>query len=293
MYARCILAAALFIAVNAQTPAVDEVLPGVWRVGGSTWGIKGFPTVSAHQDANVYVMQVPQGLLLVDCATVEGMPLVERNIRSAGFAPEKIGDLIIPHSHADHTEAAELWRTRYAVKTHLSEIAAEHLDRKDSSLLGYVGGDSRLRYIPFKVDHRVKDGEVFEAAGTKIAATFVPGHTLDSTLFTLEHHGKVIGLSGDFVFGPADWNPEGGGLGSMQPLWKASLSDYRDSLKKVLGLKIDVLLPGHGRIISGRDTVQKELETALAAIERFLATPKIYVFGIHRPQFALWLKKNK
>jgi len=269
-----------------------QVLPGVWRVGGSTWGIKGFPAVSVQGDANVYVVQLSKGLVLVDCATVEGMPVIERNIRAAGFKPEQIGDILIPHSHADHTEAAELWRTRYNVRTHLSEVGAKFLDRRDSSLLGFVGGDSTMRYLPFRVDHRVKDAEVFEVAGTKVTATYVPGHTLDSTLFTLEHQGKIVGLSGDFVFGPADWNPEGGGLGAMRTLWKASLPDYRDSLNKVLAMKIDVLLPGHGRIINGADNVRKELRTALAAIERFLATPKIYVFGMHKPELAPWLAKN-
>ena len=33
-----------------QTPAtaINQVLSGVWRVGGSTWGTKDFPTVSIH-----------------------------------------------------------------------------------------------------------------------------------------------------------------------------------------------------------------------------------------------------
>jgi len=145
-------------------------------------------------------------------------------------------------------------------------------DRKDSSLLGYVGG-------PFHVDHRVRDGEVFQVAGTVVTATFVPGHTLDSTLFTLKLNGQIVGFSGDLVFGPADWNEEGGGLGAMRTLWKSSLSDYRDSLKRVLEMKIDILLTGHGHIISGSDNVLKELTSALKTVERFLATPKIYVVG--------------
>ena len=41
-----------------------------------------------------------------------------------GFSPQDIGDVIVPHSHAGHTGAAELWRTRYGVKIHLSEPGA-------------------------------------------------------------------------------------------------------------------------------------------------------------------------
>ncbi len=271
-----------------QTP---QILPGVWRVGGSTWGIKDFPTVSAHGDSNVYLVRLREGLVLVDCATIKGMPIIEENIRRAGFDPDEISDLFIPHSHADHTEAAELWRTRYGLQTHLSEVGAIFLDREDSSLLGYVGGESPLSYAPFHVDHRVRDGEVFQVAGTVVTATFVPGHTLDSTLFTLKLNGQTVGFSGDLIFGPADWNEEGGGLGAMRTLWKSSLSDYRDSLKRVLEMKIDILLTGHGRIISGRDNVLKELTSALKTVERFLATPKIYVFGMHKPQLKVWMEK--
>ena len=52
----------------------DEVLPGVWRVGGTTWGIKGFPTISVKGDSNVYLIQLPKGMMLLDCGTVDGMP---------------------------------------------------------------------------------------------------------------------------------------------------------------------------------------------------------------------------
>ena len=57
-------------------------------------------------------------------------------------------------------------------------------------------------------------------------------------------------------------------------------------------MKIDILLTGHGHIISGSDNVLKELTSALKTVERFLATPKIYVFGMHKPQLKVWIRKN-
>ncbi len=280
-------------AVPGQSQRViKQVIPDVWRVGGTSWGSKDFATLSLKGDSNVYLVRLKNGLVLVDCATIKSMPIIEENIRLAGFEANQVSDLMLSHSHADHTEAASLWRKRYGLRTHLSEIGAIFMDRDDSSLLGYVGGDYPLKYAPFVVDHRVRDGEVFQVAGTTVTATYVPGHTLDSTLFTLELNGQIIGISGDFVFGPADWNKAGGGLGAMRTLWKASLRDYRDSLKRVLEMEIDVLLPGHGRIIAGRENVRKELTTALATIENLLATEKIYIFGMHKPQLKRWMKAN-
>ncbi len=271
---------------------IKEVIPDVWRIGGTSWGSKDFATLSAKGDSNVYLIQLKNGLILVDCATIKSMPIIEDNIRLAGFEPDQISEMLLPHSHADHTEAARAWRKRYGLRTHLSEVGAIFMDRDDSSLLGFVGGDYPLKYAPFVVDHRVRDGEVFGVAGTEVAATYVPGHTMDSTLFTLELNGQIIGVSGDFVFGPAEWNKGGGGIGAMRTLWKASLRDYRDSLKNVLQMEIDVLLPGHGRIIAGRENVRKELTTALATIENLIATEKIYIFGMHKPQLKRWMKAN-
>jgi glyoxylase-like metal-dependent hydrolase (beta-lactamase superfamily II) len=292
--------------VFAQGPAPDAgaegeppseplapVLPGVWRVGGAKWGVEELEVVSAKGDSNVYLLRLPDGLVMVDCATIGSVPAIERNIHRAGFEPDDVTDLILSHSHADHTEAAELWRTRYGLRTHLNEIGAVFMDREDTSLLGYVGEGQHLEYAPFHVDHRVRDGEVFDVAGVTMAATCVPGHTLDSTLFTFEINGRTVGISGDFVFGPANWNKEGGGLGAMRNLWKASLPDYRDSLERVLEMDIDVLLPGHGAAIVGREAVRRNLELALETIERFLDTPQIYVFGMHKPRLEPWLKEDR
>ncbi|MFO7955756.1 MAG: MBL fold metallo-hydrolase, partial [Candidatus Brocadiia bacterium] len=209
--------------------------------------------------------RLPDGLVMVDCATIGSMPVIERNIRRAGFRPDDVTDLILSHSHADHTEAAELWRTRHGLRTHLNEIGAVLMDREVTSLLGYVGEGQPLECAPFHVDHRVRDGEAFDVAGVTMTATCVPGHTLDSTLFTFEMNGRTVGISGDFVFGPANWNKEGGGLGAMRNLWKASLPDNRGSLERVLEMEIDVLLPGHGAAIVGREEVRRNLELALEA----------------------------
>ncbi|MFO7958350.1 MAG: hypothetical protein R6X33_14785, partial [Candidatus Brocadiia bacterium] len=92
---------------------------------------------------------------------------------------------------------------------------------------------------------------------------------------------------------PANWNKEGGGLGAMRNLWKASLPDNRGSLERVLEMEIDVLLPGHGAAIVGREEVRRNLELALEALERFLDTPKIYVFGMHKPRLDPWFKENR
>ena len=251
---------------------VEQCLPRVWRVGGGSWHMKSRPALSDEEDCNIYLVQGGTRQLLVDGGTLKGMRRIESNIREIGFALTGITDLLLTHCHADHTEAAESWRIQHGVRTHLSVIGAAHLDRGDKCLLG---GDG---YPSFGVDHRVSDGEGFEAAGIKVKSIAAPGHCPDCMLFCTVLDGQSICFSGDVCFAPADWDPEPGIVGTLGALWKSNLSDYRETLERMLRLKIDALFPGHGPVVKGEKEVRETVAAALQTIERFLATPKIYAF---------------
>jgi glyoxylase-like metal-dependent hydrolase (beta-lactamase superfamily II) len=254
---------------------LQPLLPGVWRVGGGSWGLKDHPNLSVVGDGNVYLVRAARGAFLVDCGGSVGRPAIEANIRRAGFDPAESAGLLLTHSHSDHTGAASEWRAQYGTRIHLHEVGAEHLDRQDTRLLGE-------RCPIFTVDHRVRSGEAFDAAGTPVTGWSVPGHTLDSALYVLELSGRRLGFCGDVCFGPADWDPQPGIIGALSRSWGSNLPDYRDSLKHMAGMGLDALLPGHGRPVLGAEEVQRNLAGALETIERFLATPRIYAFGLNR-----------
>lgn len=251
---------------------IEKCLPRVWRVGGGSWNMKSRPALSDEKDCNVYLVQGGSKPLLVDCGTLKGMPTIENNIWEIGLEPTEITDLLLTHCHADHSEAAESWRIQHGVRTHLSVVGAEHLDRGDKCLLG--GNE----FPSFGVDHRVNNEEAFEAAGITVKAMAAPGHGPECTLYHMKLDGKNICFSGDVCFAPADWDPEPGIVGTLGAPWKSNLSDYRDSLKRMLRIKMDVLFPGHGLVMKGEEEVRDTVAAALQTIERFLATPKIYAF---------------
>jgi len=261
---------------------IEECLPGAWRVGGGSWGLKAHRVLSVKRDCNVYLLRMVEGYALADCGSLEGKAHIEGNLADLGIAPDDVTDLLLTHSHADHTEGAAQWRSSHNVRIHLNTVGAEHLARGESCLLGYVHGESDFTHAPFHVDHAVEDGERFDVAGTEVTSLAVPGHTPDSTLYVLELCGTRLGVSGDLCFAPADWDPVPGGIGALRTLWKSNLRAYAKSLKRVLDLDLDALLPGHGFIVSGPDDVREIVSASLATIERFLATPKIHAFGMGR-----------
>lgn len=251
-----------------MTEPPEELLPGLWRVGGGSWNGT-VPALSADADANVYVVRGSAGSVLVDCATPEGRPAIEANLRATGVELEELGDLLLTHSHWDHSQAARAWRTEHGLRTHLGAPGAEFLAGGDLRLVGAPLHGPDFPFEPFAVDHAVADGERFELAGIAVEAHVLPGHTPDSTAFVFERAGVRVGLTGDIAFGP-----KAGGLralGFLCALWLSNVGDYVASLRRLEALELDLLVPGHGAALRGSDSVRRAIQVALGTAEAYAA----------------------
>lgn len=119
--------------------------------------------------------------------------------------------IVVTHHHADHSAAAAPWAGAFGC-----DVAAPTAT--------VAGPDGRV----------IGDGDVLVAAGVRLVAVATPGHTADHTAFRLPT-GAL--LTGDHVLGRGTSvvaHPDG------------DLAAYLASLRRVLDLGPDVLLPGHG-----------------------------------------------
>ena len=132
---------------------IEQYLPNLWRVGGGSWGV-GATVLSLEGDGNVYLLKGPDGAALVDCGrSAESLaPLVD-NLREAGVSPDDLTDLILTHSHCDHSWAASKWQQQYGVRVHLNAVGADWLARGDRRLIGSPGPDSGFE--PLRVDQTI------------------------------------------------------------------------------------------------------------------------------------------
>jgi glyoxylase-like metal-dependent hydrolase (beta-lactamase superfamily II) len=257
----------------SRVPSSAEIVPGVWRVGGGSWGGT-VEAVSAEEDANVYLLQLNGCEVMVDCGTRGGLDDILRTLRSLGREPDALTDLLLTHSHWDHMDAAARWQgSLRGLRTHLNRIGAQFLARGDHRLVGYQLREPGYEFEPFRLDHEVEDGETFELGRTRITSKFLPGHTPDSTLYTLEIERQVIGISGDLMFAPRAG--EQVVLGQLCTLWLSNLDDYVCSLRSLEGVPIDVLLPGHGDAIVGSTRVSEVLRETLALAESLAADERV------------------
>jgi glyoxylase-like metal-dependent hydrolase (beta-lactamase superfamily II) len=246
----------------------EAIVPGLWRVGGGTWSGT-VAALSDEGDANVYVLRGPAGAVLVDCGSPEGRPAIEANLRSTGVPGGEMGDLLLTHSHWDHTGAAHAWRTERGLRTHLNARGAARLGEGDLRLVGAPLHGPAFRFEPFAVDHAIADGERFELAGIELEARYMPGHTADSTAFLATVGGLRAAIVGDVAFGPKAGRP--GVLGFLCPLWSSSLDDYVASLRRLDALELELLVPGHGAPVKGSKRVREAVRAARGTAERYAA----------------------
>ena len=249
--------------ITADRPlaAPQRILENLWRIGGGSWSRR-TARLSAEPDGNVYLLRALGADVLIDCATRAGFPAVSANLDRLGVEVEKVGELLLTHSHWDHTEAAHAVQVvAPGVRTRLNSIGRGFLERGDHRLIGYQVNPPPNRFEPFCIDHGVGDSETFDLGDSYATAYHLPGHTPDSTLYTVSIGGVAVGFCGDIVFRPRE--RAGALLGQLCTLWLSNLDDYVDSLRRLLAIPLDVLLPGHGDPLIGDDEVRSAIQQTL------------------------------
>lgn len=206
----------------AQKPF--KVIENLYFVG-NTW-------VSA------YLIDTPEGLILIDCAYEENLYLLVHAVHALGFDPRDIRHLLISHGHFDHCGAARSLQELSGCQVWLSEKDAYFFtERRD--LILYED-----RVPAFRIDHCYDYEKPFAFGGMTIRPVLCTGHTPGTTsfFFDVTHNGRRLTVAMH------------GGLGtntlSKEALtasgWPLSFQQgYLDMLRELKERPVDVLIPSH------------------------------------------------
>ena len=202
-------------------------------------------------DAHVYVLGKPASgdLTIVDAGLMgKGVYKIE-SIQKLGLGLSDVKRVIMTHTHLDHIGClkeimnaiphAELW---------VHTIEAEPLEKGDERTV--YGMDMfqsmcQAQYgiepgaFSFKVDRKLEGGETLEMGDMAWEAIHIPGHSQGS-IALYNQQGKIL-IPGDVVY--ADY-----AIGRFD-LHEANGPQLKDSLMVLAELEVDVLLPGHNRIV--------------------------------------------
>ena len=212
----------------------------VYAVGGSD--------LSAPEDAFVYLVDAGSELVLIDSGVGYGMRRIEENIRSLGFEPASVWNIVATHCHIDHIGGLFTWKERYGSKIIAHEEDRAGIEGENNALT--AASMYGVDYKPVKVDTLLKgQAEKHTYGDLEFYFLHTPGHTPGSICVYIDtKDGRV--LFGQDIHGP------------FSPAWGSDLKKWRVSMQKLLDLRADVLCEGHAGIYRG-EKIRKYIESYL------------------------------
>jgi hydroxyacylglutathione hydrolase len=199
--------------------------------------------ISGPWDSHVYLLEGPRGLVLIDAGGGGTGEIIAKNIRTEGFDPSDIEALLVTHCHFDHVCGAAELREMTGCEVYLSAQSKDLVEEGTAEDAGLNLAKEQgvypmdFEYRNCKIDHGIEDGDVLDVGGLGIQAISVEGHSPDSVCFMVEMEGHRNLFAGDVLF-------YGGVVGLINALG-STMDGFRKDLKKLGGLGVDGLYPGH------------------------------------------------
>jgi glyoxylase-like metal-dependent hydrolase (beta-lactamase superfamily II) len=207
--------------------------------------------IRVHGIENAYLVK-GEHCYLVDTMTPFSRKKLYKALQNNSVAPADLSDILITHCHFDHVGnlAGLLENANPTVVAGIEDapcIRGEVQPPPPSDLnrLGRLGRKTPWlveRYQkcqPAGVDLTVAEGDRLEELGLEVIA--LPGHTLGGRgyLDRANRHAFVGDLVSNYF----------GRLGGPTLSASYSLEEIEASMRKLAGLDLDYMYPGHGRII--------------------------------------------
>lgn len=206
--------------------ALTKLADGLWQLPGGR----------VESDlGRQYLIEAPDGLLLIEGHAGLSFEREWAAIASAGFDPKHVKYVMATHEHGDHAPGSYLWRVATGAQFICSPQMAYMLQHHIPAGTGYG------LHPPVPTDIAIDSDTALDLAGFRLQALRLPGHTFGAMGWLLEREGKRFVSIGDLIM------PDGvlGYSGSVN----FSATDVLASLRKLDALKVDTILPGHGPVV--------------------------------------------
>jgi hydroxyacylglutathione hydrolase len=199
--------------------------------------------LSHFLDCDVYAVDAGDEVVLIDAGCGRDTDGLLERLRADGLDPARVRTIFLTHEHSDHACGAATFRERFGARIVCQTAAQPMIERGTDHDLGLdlarpqgvFPADFQYRHCP--VGLALGDGESVQVGRLTFRAIATPGHSPGCACYVVDLAAGRALFSGDTVF----W----GGTVSLLNYSGCDLCAYRESLRKLLGLDADLLLPGH------------------------------------------------
>ena len=217
-----------------------EIHKGIFLIGGG--GLTG------GGDCLFYLIRTSKGLVLIDCGLGEDIDRIISNIKALDLDPKDLKALIITHCHIDHIGGGAELKKKFNLETYAHKYDVPAIEGEKLLMTGatFYGVD----YEPFKIDHVLtaeKAEETLDFGDFQLVSIHSPGHTPGSICIYTDV-GKTRILFAQDVHGP------------LFDQFGSKVSDFVESLNRLIALKADILCEGHFGIYESAAEVKKYIE---------------------------------
>jgi hydroxyacylglutathione hydrolase len=196
-----------------------------------------------ENNCNTYLIR-GEKTLLIDPGHSRHLDRLFAEMEEDGLSPEAIDLLIATHSHPDHIEGVERLLNG-PVKMAMSREEERYLHGSGKSLFEMMG-----QSLPkMKIDFYLREGELHFGEETfHIYST--PGHSPGSLSIYWPERKALF--TGDTLFLE--------GIGRTDFL-EGNPARLMESIEKMSCLETEIMLPGHGEILTGKEAVLRNFES--------------------------------
>jgi hydroxyacylglutathione hydrolase len=218
-----------------------------------------FLILGVNRSAHSYLVKGARKNLLIDSGLPNTVPHLHDCLAEIGLTPQDIDVVLLTHEHIDHAGGAPSF-TSSIVAAH--PLAANKLLLKDEFTLMNDAFDEKAFH--FEADLIVDEGTSFNLGNYELQVLHTPGHCSGAICVYEPTHQLLFSADTIMANGIV-----GGVLGS------GNVSDYIHSLKRLAGLRIAHLYPGHGKM---SDTPETDIAQGIERLQTLLQDTKA-LFG--------------
>jgi metallo-beta-lactamase class B len=214
-----------FLLILAAAPLLAQSdwhtpLPG-FKIAGNLYWV-------GTADLAVYLINTPQGNILINSDFTEDLPLIKKSIQQLGFKYADTKIILISHAHDDHDEAVGVIRKETGGRLMVMDADVPDVES--------LGPDAH-------VDRVLHDGDTVELGGSKLTARLTPGHTKGCTTWTMQvdEAGRKLNA---VIIGSPNINP--GTILAGNRSYPKIAEDYVKTFTVLRSLPVDLFLGAHG-----------------------------------------------